>query len=115
MRLSPATKERLNEVFRPEDRASAERLIEERCGTNLPFCEELNEYELERIRFAALKLSRGNPARLRDAVELAGIDWRDLLMAVGFGHDVDAHRLWQPGAGTGVPPDGEPPCRDRTV
>jgi hypothetical protein len=52
---------------------------------------------LERIRFAALKLSAGNLEALRSAVGLANRDWRDLLMAAGFGRDVDAHRSWHPG------------------
>ena len=46
---------------------------------------------LERLRYAALKLSGGRLDALREAVELARIDWRDLLMGAGFGYDVHAH------------------------
>ena len=48
-------------------------------------------YELERFRFAALKYSDGNLVLLESAVKLAQHDWRDLLMATGFAHDVEAH------------------------
>lgn len=49
---------------------------------------------MERIRFAALKLSRGNPHKLLRAIEEARMDWRDLLMAAGFGTDENAHEIW---------------------
>ena len=51
---------------------------------------------LERIRFAALKLSNGDLGELRQAVQIAGIDWRDVLVAAGFGHDLRAHERWFP-------------------
>lgn len=57
---------------------------------------DLDEFQLERVRFAALKLSTGSLAGLRRAVELAKLDARDLLMAAGFGHDVRAHEAWFP-------------------
>lgn len=93
LQLSPETRRRLDLVFRPEYRADAEALLVERCGNNLPFCEQANVFELERLRFAALKLSEGNLSKLRSAVDLANVDWRDLLMAAGFG-DSTAHFRW---------------------
>jgi len=33
---------------------------------------------------------------LLEAIELAKADWRDLLMAAGFGEDVRAHEFWIP-------------------
>ncbi len=53
-------------------------------------------YEFERFRFAALRLSNGDLRKLEQAVELAKRDWRDLLMAAGFGEDVTAHERWRP-------------------
>jgi hypothetical protein len=53
-------------------------------------------FQLERFRFSALKLSGGKLDKLRQAVELAQQDWRDLLMAAGFGDDVTEHERWLP-------------------
>jgi hypothetical protein len=49
---------------------------------------------LERVRFAALKLSEGNMEKLHRAVKLAKADWRDLLVAAGFADSVHAHKHW---------------------
>src|SRR5580704_7032158 len=65
-------------------------LLSHQCGENLPFCEKSDEFQLERVRFAALKVSKGDLRELQKAVKLAHTDWRDLLMAAGFGHDVSA-------------------------
>ena len=94
--LSPEAQRRVEILFREKHRAGVIRLLIEECGNNLPFCENSNERDLERIRFAALKLSAGDVVRLRDAVGLARIDWRDLLVAAGFGDDPQAHEHWTP-------------------
>jgi len=64
------------------------------CGTNLPFCEACTGEQLERVRFAVLKLSGGDLDKLRRTVHDAQRDWRDVLMAAGFGHVLEAHRQW---------------------
>jgi len=51
---------------------------------------------LERVRSAAIRASRGNMRELRDAVALAQLDWRDLLLAAYFADDVEAHLRWMP-------------------
>jgi hypothetical protein len=94
--LSPETRRRLERLFGPKRRAEAERLLSEDCGNNLPSCGKLDAIGMERIRFAALKVSGGRLDRLADAVRLAQIDWRDLLMNAGFGFDVRAHESWEP-------------------
>lgn len=94
--LSPETIRRVDILFRPEDRERAKTLLYERCGNNLPFLEKKDMYELERFRFAALKYSDGNLSMLEAALKLAHGDWRDLLMASGFAHDIDGHRRWEP-------------------
>jgi hypothetical protein len=94
--LSPETERRVSLLFLPESRAEASRLLITECGSNLPFFEKFDQFEMERARFSALKLSRGNIEALKDAIELAKADWRDLLVAAGFGDDVDAHRSWLP-------------------
>ena len=94
--LSPATRRRLDGLFRGDDRNDAEFLLETECGANLPFCQDSDPVSLEPIRFAALKVSNGDIAKLLDAVQLAQIDWRDLLVTAGFGEDVLAHERWMP-------------------
>jgi len=94
--LSPKTQQRLEILFGKDHRFEATRLLIEECGNNLPYCENLDEYGLERIRFAALKLSAGDLSSLLNAVTLAKTDWRDLLMAADFGDDTRAHERWIP-------------------
>lgn len=94
--LSPETERRLIIVFRAEQRVEARRMLMEECGNNLPFLEKLDAQGLERYRYAALKLSEGDLEKLRRAVQVAKEDWRDLLVAAGFGHDVRAHERWLP-------------------
>jgi len=96
--LSPETLRRLHLLFAPDDRAAAETLLVNECGSNLPFLQKLDMFGLERFRFAAMKVSAGDLDRLREAVRMAQWDWRDLLVAAGFGHDVTAHERWLPEA-----------------
>jgi hypothetical protein len=65
------------------------------CGHNLPFQEQSNEYQLEQCRFAALKVSDGDLAKLAKAIELAKADWRDLVIDAGF-QNITAHEEWLP-------------------
>ena len=51
---------------------------------------------LERVRSAAIRMSRGNMSDLREAVALAQLDWRDLLVAADFADDLEAHLRWMP-------------------
>ncbi len=91
--LSPKTWKLVTRIF-PGDPESAARILLEECGQNLPFCRGKDEYELERVRFAALKISEGDLARLRKAVEIAKRDWRDELMWAGFGESLSVHTEW---------------------
>ncbi len=92
--LSEETWDVIQLLFPPELQAEARDILSEECGNNLPFCEAEDEYGLERVRFAILKLSGGDLSRLRSAVEHAKVDWRDVLMWAGFGHSVTAHKEW---------------------
>jgi hypothetical protein len=96
--LSPGTLARIEALFRPEERDSVRTLLANECANDLPFCAGLDESGLERLRFAVLKLSAGNLGRLRREINQAKLDWRDTLMAAGFGEDVNAHRQWFPEA-----------------
>jgi hypothetical protein len=93
--LSHETQRWVSILFSPETRAEASRVLSEQCGNNLPFCEKLDQFQMERWRFAALKLGEGSIDKLSRAIELAKLDWRDLLVSAGFG-DVDAHIHWAP-------------------
>jgi len=92
--LSPHTRQLVEIVFKPKDSAEAAQWLEEECGNNLPFCEGQDEYGMERIRFAAIRLSKGNMLELLKAIDVARMDWRDLLMAAGFGFEVRAYETW---------------------
>jgi hypothetical protein len=94
--LSPATEQRIALLFAPASQEIARTLLRKECGNNLPFCAKQDEIAMERIRFAALKLSGGSLEKLRDAIRLAKIDWRDLLVAAGFADDIHAHTRWLP-------------------
>lgn len=95
--LSPETERRLAALFEGAARVEAADLLVAHCGDNLPFNQATDARSLERIRFAVLKLSNGSLAALREAIEVAQIDSRDVLMAAGFGRDVQAHQAWFPG------------------
>ena len=94
--LSPETEARLEILFGPKRRDAARELLETECADNLPSHQSSDMFTLERVRFAVLKLSSGNLEDLRREVEAAKLDWRDTLMAAGFGGDVKAHELWRP-------------------
>ncbi len=68
-RLSPKTLEHIDSLFQPGSREEVVELLMHQCGNNLPFCEKSDEFQLERVRFAALKLSRGNLEKLREAIK----------------------------------------------
>ncbi len=94
--LTEQTQKRLNCLFSGDDAILAADLLANECANNLPFCENDGPQELERLRFAALKVSEGGLDRLCAAVDLAKQDWRDLLVAADFSDDVEAHKKWMP-------------------
>ena len=101
--LSEETWQLVRKLFAPEQQQPVARLLEEQCGNNLPFLAKLDKYQLERFRYAALKLSQGRLSDLQKAITLAQQDWRDLLVAAGFARALDAHKKWA-GALEGVLP-----------
>ncbi len=92
--LSADTQWLVDHWFKPEHRAEAARMLEVQCARDLSSCENADTKSLERLRFAAIKISRGELKRLSHAMREAQMDWRDLLMAAEFGVDVNAHRVW---------------------
>lgn len=93
-KLSAETLRRIEAMFPSDLGLEVEELLLQ-CGNNLPFLEKADEFQLERFRFAALKLSAGNMEKLKSAIALAKEDWRDLLVSAGFGA-VDSHKAWFP-------------------
>lgn len=103
--LTKATRDRVEALFKGDDLRVATELLVKECGNNLPFGENWGPIECERCRFAALKLSNGRIDRLREAIQIAQKDWRDLLMAAGFGFSILAHKFWTPSPHEAEPPD----------
>jgi hypothetical protein len=87
-------KQIINVIFFNEDKDEVVDLLKNECADNLPFLENNKPEEMERFRFAVIKLSEGQIDKLYDAIELSQSDWRDLLVAAGFGDDISAHELW---------------------
>jgi len=95
LELSEKTETVLENVFLDDaTRNHVRTTLIHKCGNNVPFCEDSSPEEMERIRFSVLKLSKGDINKFHEAVELANIDWRDLFMPAGFGHDTEAHMKW---------------------
>ncbi len=91
--LSPRTWQ-LSKILFPNEAERAGEILLQQCGTNLPSCQDKNAHELERFRFAALKISEGKLDRLQKAVDQAKRDWRDELMWAGFANSLTAHEEW---------------------
>jgi hypothetical protein len=90
--LTTGTGQRIAMLFGPDDIEFVASLLTDECGSNLTEHRGL----LERIRFAVLKLSHGDLNALGRAIDLAKRDWRDALVAAGFGDDTKAHESWWP-------------------
>lgn len=87
---------RVQKMFTGDDLVTATELLTSECGVSLPLVRAQSPEDLDRFRFAALKMSNGNLAELRRAIAIAKQDWRDLLVAAGFGNDPLAHERWLP-------------------
>jgi hypothetical protein len=96
--LTEAVSQKIDALFPVDGRALARKLIEEKCGTDLPLSTHMgpDPSGFDRIRFAVLKLSGGDLVRLEREIDGAHCDWRDTLMAAGFGQDIHAHLKWNP-------------------
>lgn len=97
--LSAATDERITRLFPPSERELVRSLLIAECGNDLPGLQDEDSTAMDRFRFAVLKLSEGNLSKFDKALCLAKTDWRDLLMAAGFGESLTAHESWQPDQG----------------
>lgn len=94
--LSARTEALAARLFRESERAEVRAALERDVAEEIPGCAGQSPEEMERIRFAVLKLAaEGRP--LAECVELARVDWRDLFVAAGFAEDVRAHEVWADG------------------
>jgi hypothetical protein len=68
-----------------------------RCSTHLPGVSSGAEWDalIDRVQLAAIRGSNWNINQINENVNLANVDWRDLLMAAEFGEDLSAHKIWQ--------------------
>jgi hypothetical protein len=91
--LTPRLLAKLVAMFPAEDRSFAEQWLLSECGPEIPggFTDA---GWVERVRAAALKISRGSLDKLADATRLGQADWRDLLIGAGFGESVSAYEVW---------------------
>lgn len=91
--LTPRLAAKLATLFPGEDRSFAQQWLVSEIDDDLPGGISSSLALLERIRAAALKFSGGSLNQLAKATALARQDWRDVLMAAGFG-DTHAHDAW---------------------
>lgn len=104
--LSPATQQRVEMMYPPEQREEVIRLLVEECGHNIPPTHlDDDAFAFERLRFSALKVSNGNIEVLKKAINVAKEDYRDLLYAAGFDNSLVKHKKWIP-EGMGQQPEG---------
>ena len=92
--MTDSTRRVIRHLFAEADCVDVEERLDRDCGANLPLTESWGEAQFERVWLAVLKLSHGDLERLREAVSIAQRDWRDVLVASGFGHSLEAHRQW---------------------
>ena len=96
--LTERTRRHVRTMFGASAVDTVERLLADRCGNNLPGLRTASSDQLERIRFAAIRVSGGRLHGLSEAIDLAALDWRDLLVVADFADDLTAHASWQPRA-----------------
>jgi dihydrodipicolinate synthase/N-acetylneuraminate lyase len=81
-------------LFSEDERDLVLSALVDTCGNNLPLLADSTPTDLERVRFAVLKLSGGDLRKLSSAIALAQADWRDLLVCAGFADEMNAHIVW---------------------
>jgi len=94
VQLTETTTAVVRRLFDEAEHGVVADVLTEQCGINLPLVAAWTDAEFERLWLAVLKLSDGDLASLRRAVQIAQTDWRDVLVASGFGHSLSAHRQW---------------------
>ena len=92
--LSQSVEAAIKKTFREPDRHAVAELLLHDMANNLPMMSgRTDPASFDRVRMAALKFSNGQMDALYKGIDLAKRDWRDLLVAAGFGQ-LDAHAMW---------------------
>jgi hypothetical protein len=92
--LTRTTRLLIKALFPASEINAVEKLLTEKCGDNLPSIENSTAAGMERVRYAALKVSRGDYVSLVKAVEQAQTDWHELLVSADFANDPKIHENW---------------------
>ena len=82
----------VKKLFEAKEHNTIFEILTEECNGEL--LHSSSEDAIERIQLAVLKLSTGEVDKFLAAAELAQLDWRDVLVAAGFGNDLNAHQKW---------------------
>jgi hypothetical protein len=69
-------------------------LLDEECSVHLPAVKPEWTVLIERIQASVIRRSAWQVPSIRKGVDRAKSDWRDLLVAAGFAHDLDEHGRW---------------------
>jgi len=77
--LTETVSRKVRSLFPAAQYSDVIHLLEKECARNLPLHEDADPQKLERVRLAVVKLSGGNLAEMRNQVDVAKRDWRDVL------------------------------------
>jgi hypothetical protein len=94
LHITLRTRHVLRVVFPPNLWERVEKTLVIDCGPEHVHSRDFDGEAMERIWLATLKLSDGRITAFENAVLLAQIDWRDVLLGAGFGSDLEAHIKW---------------------
>jgi hypothetical protein len=92
--LSERTKHLIAKLFTKSEGVIIWDMLYRAVGQNINYCNPATPENMERIRFAILKLTKQSRLNLAVGIYQAQTDWRDLLMSAGFGHDANQHMAW---------------------
>ena len=92
--IQPRVRRLIEQWCPPELRRRVLRLIDEDCTAAAFHIDESFVELLERIQMAVLRGSNWDPDCVHERIQRDSVDFRDLLMARGFGHDTQAHIRW---------------------
>jgi hypothetical protein len=82
--LSELTEKLVQKMFPPEEQIEVRQLLINECGNNVYGHGIKDKYELESLRFSALKLSKGDLKKLHYHIKKGNEDFRDLYYGSGF-------------------------------
>lgn len=92
LHLRPIVTALTTALFAPEERETITEMMIEECDAER--LDSSSPEGLGHIQLAILKLSNGEVDKFLVAAELAQLDWRDVLMAAGFGNDLEVRLSW---------------------